>query len=136
MKIDGLLHVNIRCHESDLPAIERFYRALGIEPGYRPAFPFSGFWLYHGREPIIHISARYAEGSITKDRTHNGSVDHIAFRCRGASDLRDRLVRNQIEFEEHNVENVGYQIFTADPVGTRLEFNFPNEEAPDSVVLG
>jgi hypothetical protein len=44
--------------------------------------------------------------------------------------MRERLVRNGIEFQEQNVENAGYQIFIIDPVGTRLEFNFSNTEAP------
>jgi catechol 2,3-dioxygenase-like lactoylglutathione lyase family enzyme len=31
MRIDGLLHVNIRCSANDLPAIEKFYEeALGM----------------------------------------------------------------------------------------------------------
>ena len=136
MKIDRLLHVNIRCSSSDLPQLEKFYEgALGMKSGYRPDFGRAGAWLYYEEEPLIHINAHFPEGSIEKNRSHNGSVDHIAFKCTGAAELRARLVRNGIGFQEQNVENAGYQIFITDPVGTRLEFNFPNDEAPNAVVL-
>src|SRR5262245_33716958 len=134
MKIDGLLHVNIRCSPNDLPVLEKFYEdALGMKSGYRPDFDRPGAWIYHEGEPLIHINADSPEGSIMKGRNHNGSVDHIAFKCMDAIQLRDRLVRHGIEFNEQNVKNGGYQIFITDPVGTRLEFNFPNSEAPDTV---
>ena len=136
MKIDRLLHVNIRCSSSDLSQLEKFYEgALGMKSGYRPDFGRAGAWLYYDDEPLIHINAHFPEGSIEKNRCHNGSVDHIAFKCTGAAELRARLVRNGIGFQEQNVENAGYQIFITDPVGTRLEFNFPNCEAPETVAL-
>ncbi len=131
MKIGGLLHINIRSSTDDLPALEKFYRdALGLKAGYRPNFKRPGVWLYDGSEPLIHISTDFPEGSIAKHRNHNGSVDHIAFRCTGSAEMRARLAERGIEFQEQNVENAGYQIFITDPVGTRLEFNFPNSEAP------
>jgi catechol 2,3-dioxygenase-like lactoylglutathione lyase family enzyme len=137
MRISGLLHFNIRCSATDLAAIEKFYSdALGMKAGYRPDFGFPGAWLYDGGEPLIHISARYPDGSIAKHQKHTGSVDHIAFKCTGSAQLRERLVRNGIQFQEQNVENAGYQIFLIDPVGTKLEFNFPNNEAPSTIALG
>ena len=137
MKIGGFLHVNIRCAPGDLPALEKFYHdALGLRAGYRPDFKRPGVWLYDETEPIIHISTDFVEGSIVKHRNHSGSVDHIAFRCAGSAEMRSRLVECGITFQEQNVENAGYQIFIIDPVGTRLEFNFPNSEAPNNVPLG
>jgi extradiol dioxygenase family protein len=137
MKISGLLHFNLRCHPSDLAAVEKFYAdALDMKAGYRPDFGFPGAWLYSGSEPLIHISARFPDGSIAKHQKHTGSVDHIAFKCTGAAQLRERLVGNGIRFEEQNIQNAGYQIFLIDPVGTKLEFNFPNSEAPPTIALG
>jgi hypothetical protein len=131
MKIDRLLHVNIRCSPSDLAKLESFYEeALDMKSGPRPDFGRPGVWIYYENEPLIHVNAHFPEGSITKNRSHTGSVDHIAFKCTGATALRERLVRHGIEFQEQNVPNAGYQIFIIDPVGTRLEFNFPNSEAP------
>jgi catechol 2,3-dioxygenase-like lactoylglutathione lyase family enzyme len=133
MTIGGLLHFNIRCSPEDLPAVERFYAdVLDMKAGYRPNFGFPGAWLYAGTEPLIHVSARFPEGSIAKAQNHTGSVDHIAFKCTGSAEFRDRLLRNDIRFVEQNIENAGYQIFVIDPVGTRLEFNFPNSEAPST----
>ena len=136
MKIGGLLHVNIRCTPNDLPFLEKFYDdALGFKAGYRPDFGRPGAWLYYGDEPLIHISSHFEQGSIAKHRSHSGSVDHIAFKCTGSAEMRSRLIQNKIEFQEQNVENAGYQIFIIDPVGTRLEFNFPNSEAPPETTV-
>ena len=80
MKIDRLLHVNIRCSPSDLSQLEKFYEnALGMKSGYRSDFGRAGAWLYYDDEPLIHINAHFTEGSIEKNGCHNGSVDHIAF---------------------------------------------------------
>ena len=136
MKFEGFLHLNIRCSESDLPAIEKFYgEVLGLRKGYRPDFMFKGIWLYDGDDPIVHVGARFPKGSFVKDK-HNGSMDHIAWRASGAVDFRKRLKKLGIEFEEQNIENAGYQVFLYDPVGTKLEFNFVNEHVEDAVPLG
>jgi len=96
---------------------------------------FDGIWLYDGEDPIIHVGARYPEGSFVKDR-HNGSVDHIAFKASGAADFRKRLTQLGIGFQEQNIKDAGYQVFLYDPVGTKLEFNFLSEQVPDAVPPG
>src|SRR5258707_11781849 len=41
---------------SDLEGSRNFLEAvLDLTPGYRPAFPFPGYWLYADGEPIVHI---------------------------------------------------------------------------------
>ena len=103
MAISGFQHVNIRCAESDLPAIEKFYgEVLGLTAGPRPNFPFNGLWLYDGDDPIVHVSGRFPAGSIVVDK-HNGSVDHIAFRATGAVEFRKRLKKVGVYFEEQNI---------------------------------
>ncbi len=137
MKFHGFLHLNIRCSESDLPAIEKFYgEVLGLRNGPRPNFITGGIWLYDGDDPIVHVSAHFPEGSIVRNQKHNGSVDHIAFRASGAADFRKNLKRIGVEFQEQNIPNAGYQVFLNDPVGTKLEFNFMNEDVPDAVAPG
>ena len=132
-----MLHFNIRCHPADLQAVETFYtEALDMKPGYRPGLGFPGAWLYAGAAAVIHVSARFPEGSVAKHQKHTGSVDHIAFKCTGSVELRERLTSKAIPFQEQNIENAGYQIFVVDPVGTKLELNFPNSEAPSSLPLG
>ena len=136
MKFEGFLHFNIRCSEADLPTIEKFYgEVIGLKKGYRPNFVGPGAWLYDGEEPILHVSAGFPPGSLVKD-THNGSIDHIAFKTSGAAEFRRRLRRLEVEFQEQNIEDAGYQVFLYDPVGTKLEFNFVNESVPDAVPLG
>jgi catechol 2,3-dioxygenase-like lactoylglutathione lyase family enzyme len=136
MKIEGFLHFNIRCSEADLPAIEKFYGdVMGLKKGARPNFVGPGIWLYDGREPILHVGARFPKGSFVKDK-HSGSMDHIAFRTSGAVEFRKHLKKLGVEFEEQNIENAGYQVFLYDPVGTKLEFNFLNEYVEDAVPLG
>ena len=133
---EGFLHLNIRCSESDLPAIEKFYGdVLSLKKGYRPDFMFNGIWLYDGDNPILHVGARFPKGSMIKDK-HNGSIDHIAWKATGAVEFRKRLKQLGVAFEEQNIENAGYQVFLYDPVGTKLEFNFLNEHVPDAVPLG
>jgi extradiol dioxygenase family protein len=133
---EGFLHLNIRCSESDLPAIEKFYGdVLSLKKGFRPDFMFNGIWLYDGDNPIVHVGARFPKGSMVKDK-HNGSIDHIAWKATGAVDFRKRLKQLGVEFEEQNIKDAGYQVFLYDPVGTKLEFNFLNEHVPDAVPLG
>jgi catechol 2,3-dioxygenase-like lactoylglutathione lyase family enzyme len=137
MKFEGFLHLNIRCSESDLPAIEKFYgELLGLKKGYRPTFQNPGMWLYDGDDPILHVSARFAEGSLAKSDRHTGSVDHIAFKASGAAEFRKRLKKIGAAFEEQNIPDAGYQVFLHDPVGTKLEFNFLNETVADGVPSG
>lgn len=136
MKLGGLHHLNIRCTLGDLPAIERFYtEVVGLEKGYRPDFRNTGIWLYDGDHPVVHVTARCAEGFLGGEK-HNSSVDHVAFRSYGATEFRAHLDRLGIAYEQQNVPEAGYQIFMRDPLGTMLEFNFPNEEAPGTVASG
>lgn len=136
MKIEGFLHFNIRCAEADLPAIEKFYGdVLGWKSGFRPNFPNPGVWLYEGDNPILHVGARFPQGSFVKDH-HNGTFDHIAFHTSGAVEFRKKLKKLDVEFEEQNVKDAGYQVFLYDPIGTKLEFNFLNEHVEDAVPLG
>jgi len=137
MKFEGFLHFNIRCSVSDLPAIEKFYGdLLGWKKGDRPQFQNPGIWLYDGDNPILHVSARFAEGSLAKSEKHTGAFDHIAFHASGAADFRKRLTKLGVGFEEQNVPDAGYQVFLQDPVGTKLEFNFLKEKVADGVPTG
>lgn len=136
MKLNGLHHLNIRCSASDLAPIEGFYTdVVGLQRGYRPDFKNEGIWLYDGGHPLVHVSMRCPEGFLAGDK-HNGSVDHIAFRAADASSFIAHLEQLGVPFQQQNVPEAGYQIFLRDPVGTLLEFNFPNEEAPATVALG
>ena len=135
MKLKGVHHLNIRCAVSDLPAIEKFYsEVMGLRKGDRPNFPNPGIWLWLDNHPLVHVSARCPDGFLQEK--HHGSVDHIAFDITGATEFRDRVKKLGIKFEQQNVPGAGFQIFLRDPVGTTLEFNFPNDEAPEDIAKG
>lgn len=136
MKFEGFLHVTLRCAPEDLAAIERFYAdVLGLQVGVRPDFSFPGAWLYNGDHPIIHVAARYPQGSVVKGQ-HSGSVDHLAWKTSGAVAFRKHLKALGLEFDEQNIADAGYQVFLHDPVGTKLEFNFADEFVADAVPVG
>ena len=136
MKLDGLHHVNIRCTMGDLAAIEKFYsEVVGLRKGYRPDFKNQGIWLYDGDHPLVHVTVRCEEGFLAGDQ-HNSAVDHIAFRSSGAAGFIAHLECLGLPYQQQNVPEAGYQIFLRDPMGTLLEFNFANEEAPSSVAPG
>lgn len=135
MKIDRIHHLNIRCAPADLERVEKFYgEVVGLKKGPRPNFPNPGIWLYLDDHPLVHVSARCAEGFLREK--HHGSVDHVAFQVHGAAEFRARLDKMNITYEQQNVADAGYQIFLRDPLGTMLEFNFPNSEAPGSMTSG
>jgi len=136
MKIDRIHHLNVRCAPDDMAAIEKFYAdVVGLQRGHRPPnLRNQGIWLYLGEHPIIHVTARCAKGYVQSD--HRGSVDHVAFQSRGAAEFLEKLARMNIACDQQNVDGAGYQVFVRDPVGTVLEFNFPNSEAPESVAAG
>lgn len=136
MSLTGVHHINIRCRPRDIPEIERFYgRILGLTVGYRPDFPSEGLWLYLGKHPLIHVVVRFPDDWPGPDEK-NCSYDHVAFDVTGAAEYRRRLVDYGAEFDEQNVPNAGFQMFTRDPVGNKVELNFPNSEAPASVASG
>ena len=128
MQINRIQHINIRCSAGDLPALEQFYSDVaGLKRGDRPRLRNDGIWMYLGNQPVVHISVRCEPGYIQSE--HRGSIDHVAFDCSDAKSLQDRLQHLGIPFETSNVPGAGFQMFVRDPLGTVLEFNFPNAEA-------
>lgn len=132
MKIGMLHHVTIRAEIESMPALEQFYReTLGFEPGPRPPFRFPGLWLYHQGHPVVHVAR--PRDDEPAPRVGAGVIDHVAFAAEGAAEMRARLVARGVPFDEQNVGNAGYQIFLRDPIGTKIELNFANAEAPAGV---
>jgi glyoxylase I family protein len=47
-------HLTLRT--KDLEAAKAFFETvLGLEVGYRPAFPFRGYWVYAAGQPVVHL---------------------------------------------------------------------------------
>ena len=136
MQMSGIHHVNIGCRDSDLPAIEKFYcGGLGLTVGPRPDFPNKGLWLYCGDHPLVHVVSRFKADWPGVDEKCS-SYDHTAYNVTGVQKFREQLKKQGIEYDEQNVPNAGFQMFMRDPVGNKVELNFPNEEKPDDVPVG
>jgi len=136
MQLKGLHHINIGCRSSDLPAIEKFYcDGLGMTVGPRPNFPNEGLWLYVGDHPLVHVVSRFKDDWNGIDE-RSSSYDHAAYSVTGVQAFRERLKKQGIAFDEQNVPNAGFQMFMRDPVGNKVELNFPNEEIPSDVASG
>ena len=84
-----------------------FFRdAIGMEEGWRPAFPFPGKWMYVGDRPLVHVANLATDDSelmaYLGNRTTGaggGSLDHISLRCQGLAE-HQRLSRLNL----HTVE--------------------------------
>jgi len=121
MPIDQLQHVNIRC--ADVERTKDFYvQILGLRVGERPPFQSTGYWLYLGGHPIVHLVQRPA-GDVPK--VGSGNLDHVGFRGVDLDATRAALARAGLTYREQVVPRDGVvQIFVPDPDGIQVELNF------------
>jgi catechol 2,3-dioxygenase-like lactoylglutathione lyase family enzyme len=131
MPLLGLNHYTIRT--ADLARTRAFYvDVLGLPEGHRPPLGFPGHWLYVGDAPTVHlVGDRGARdvGLPPREAGPTGLFDHIAFSCTGLAEMRDRLRRHDIAFEERVVpRDRQTQLFLHDPDGVAVELNYPPEE--------
>jgi len=122
MSVDALQHINIR--STDVERTRDFYvRVLGLRVGDRPAFTSTGYWLYLGAEPVIHLVQKTSDEPASGADT--GPIDHIAFRGVDLEGTRRTLTREGIAFREAVVpRDNSIQVFVHDPDGVRIELNF------------
>lgn len=118
-------HINIRAPRELLRQVREFYCAvLGLEEGFRPAFPSEGHWLYADDKPIVHLSL----GAETAQAAARTCLDHVAFQAAGLDDFRARLDALGVEYRSSYIPELHMsQLFFSDPTGTGLEVNFPRE---------
>jgi catechol 2,3-dioxygenase-like lactoylglutathione lyase family enzyme len=119
----------------DIEAAREFYEnALGLRAGDRPGFEFTGYWLYAGEIPCLHIADRssYRRHALTlglnvdarAGERNSGPVDHIAFSARDYGAVSDRLAAAGIQPVRNDVPGGGpRQLFFDDPQGLRVEIN-------------
>jgi len=120
-------HFNIVISPSQVEATLRFYQdVLGLKEGFRPNFGRPGWWLYAGDHPVLHISLK----EIVPTVGATGSFDHIALNATGWPEMKERLQRLGIPFEEQLVrDNTVMQIFFRDPNGLKVELDYGKSEA-------
>jgi catechol 2,3-dioxygenase-like lactoylglutathione lyase family enzyme len=131
MTVRGLNHVTIRCRPRDLPALHRFYTdAIGLAPGWRPPFPFDGYWLYPpaGQTAAIHIAATLPDETALAPPAPGG-FDHLSLTCEGLGTSKTHLQRLGVRFDQVPVPGAAItQLFLRDPIGTRVELTFLDED--------
>jgi len=122
MTVNTLDHVTI--NTSDLDKCKTFYaETLGFKDGPRPELGIPGAWMYCGEQPVLHIMAMPdASAGPT------GPLDHIAFRCTGFEEIKQRLATAKVQFGENHVPDFKIrQLFMHDPDGVKIELNFAEE---------
>lgn len=122
MAMGALQHINIRC--ADVRRSRDFYvDIMGLSEGPRPPFASSGYWLYTGAEPVVHLVQKPADEPVRGPGT--GDLDHIAFAGHGLEAFKALLSSSGLPFREAVVPRDGtIQIFVRDPDGVQLELNF------------
>ena len=119
-------HYNICAPSDQLNVLKAFYvEVLGLSVGHRPSLGKNGYWLYQGKNALLHLSE---DNAIDITQT-GGCFNHIAFRCQGVRETLDTLKSEQVEYELREIPDLNQiQIFLRDPCGIRVELNFLNEE--------
>ncbi|MGM9484920.1 VOC family protein [Roseateles sp. NT4] len=127
--ISGLNHINLRAPTDMLIMLRDFYRdVLGLEQGFRPNFGTSGYWLYAGDQPVLHLSEQLPN---EPQRTHVNpaaptTFDHTAFSGTDAEGTASKLRAHGVKFTEvHSARALQHQFFFQDPAGNGVEINFP-----------
>jgi catechol 2,3-dioxygenase-like lactoylglutathione lyase family enzyme len=113
-------HATLRT--KDLEGTKAFFETvLGLEAGYRPAFPFAGYWLYAAGWPILHLIP--GQGGPV-DRSGE-TIDHVAFRMDNPEAMRLKLDRLAIPYSQMNLPELGERrLFLRTPTGILLELVF------------
>ncbi len=129
VRVDALDHVNVIT--SDVEGSARFYaELLALEPrdGPPPLTHENARWMYDGAgRAILHINSlecpRHYERDVRPGPT--GALHHVALRCSGYDEIRERLTRRGVEHRLNEVTAIGLrQIFVLDPNDVLLELNF------------
>jgi extradiol dioxygenase family protein len=129
MSIHSIAHYNYRLEKQLMEEVRAFYETVvGLNVGPRPPFSTLGYWLYAGKQDVLHLVEEAPD-----DKRRVGSdltFDHVALE---ASDWQAhvRVLRNAgIEFTEAMVPGTGRrQIFFRDPAGNGVELIFSAGEA-------
>ena len=119
----------------DVDKTKDFYvNILGLEVGYRPDFPFKGYWLYlnNNKAACIHIAMRkqdtgqdYYIGKKDDVKSGSGAIDHVAFNADDIERMKSKLDNISMEYTHRKVPGFPLeQIFIMDPDGVKVELNY------------
>ena len=128
MSLHGFNHFTIRAQ--NVEQTRTFYvDVLGLRDGPRPDLPNTGFWLYCGVTPIIHLFDASLEevyvGNVEQTTRGSGSVDHIALSGDDYEGMRLHLEERGVAYEELKLPELDVdQLFVEDPNGLTVEMQF------------
>ena len=120
----------------DVDKTKDFYvDILGLNIGYRPDFPFKGYWLYLDENPkaaCIHLAMRkqdtgqdYYIGKKDEVKSGSGAIDHVAFNADDIESMKAKLEKISIEYTHRKVPGFHLeQLFIMDPDGVKVELNY------------
>ena len=124
----------------DVDKTKDFYvDILGLNIGYRPDFPFKGYWLYLNENPkaaCIHLAMRkqdtgqdYYIGKKDDVKSGSGAIDHVAFNADDIESMKAKLEKISIEYTHRKVPGFPLeQLFIMDPDGVKVELNYATSE--------
>jgi catechol 2,3-dioxygenase-like lactoylglutathione lyase family enzyme len=98
-----------------------FVGVLGLAEGWRPDFPFEGYWLYAGDKAVVHLMSL----DRVKDRGPISPLDHAAFEVADLDAAKRELNAKGISFREAVVAPGRGQLFLKDPNGVQIELGGP-----------
>ena len=132
MEVFGLHHYLICAPAELMEKCRAFYcDILGLKAGARPKTARTGYWLYTGDHPIVHLAIPKPGDAPIAGRPPRGYLDHVAFACRGLPATLDKLDRLQVPYRTSVVTDPPQvQVVVEDPAGTTIELNFRSESLP------
>jgi catechol 2,3-dioxygenase-like lactoylglutathione lyase family enzyme len=149
MGLKFMEHILILTHDPE-GTRDWFCNNLGFRNGYHPEFGFPVYWLYIGKQDVVHIGkARHSQHQDTYLKTPvdrddidygcqgepgSGHIDHVCFNCENIQEFIDRLNENGTTFSERKAHNSNlYQLFMREPInGIKVELNFAAHEAVEA----
>ncbi|MEL6552289.1 MAG: VOC family protein [Cyanobacteria bacterium J06621_11] len=127
MAVTGLNHFNITASPEIVEQTKRFYRdILGFEVGPRAHLNHSGYWLYAGNSPILHLST--CPDMNSSAMRCRGFFNHISLNCVGLQSTIKRLTATNTAYKAIELSDIGQtQLFITDPAGIGVELTFFDE---------
>ena len=131
---------------NDLEKTKDFYvDLLGLTNGYRPDFPFPGYWLYlsqNEKAACIHLAMRkqgdgqdYYIGKKDDVKSGSGAIDHVAFNADNIEEMKEYSDQTHLhrEWMSYVYEKDGRYHLGKPSYGdeSRIEVN-PSQKAKDT----
>lgn len=124
MPVQAINHINVAVPSPLMQQVRDFYvDAIGLEDRQRGAGTRSGYWLYGGDAPLVHLML--PRGDDLEPVKGSGAIDHVAFTCTDLEAMKARLEQAGVSYRMREDPDAGFvQLFVADPAGVQVELNF------------